>query len=120
MICGVHHSHVTIPSGGEAIARDFYCALLGLQEVEKPENLKAKGGLWLQLPNAQVHLGVEDGTDRRGTKAHVAYMVKNLEEVRTRLSERGYEPLDGLPIPGHVRFECRDPFGNRMEFIQRL
>ena len=28
--------------------------------------------------------------------------------------------LESIPIPGHDRFECRDPFGNRLEFIQAL
>jgi len=28
--------------------------------------------------------------------------------------------LDGIPIPGYQRFEFRDPFGNGIEFIQRV
>jgi hypothetical protein len=31
----------------------------------------------------------------------------------------GIEVIDSLPLPGHDRFEFRDPFGNRVEFIQR-
>jgi hypothetical protein len=29
------------------------------------------------------------------------------------------EVIDSVPLPGHDRFEFRDPFGNRVEFIQR-
>jgi SAM-dependent methyltransferase len=39
---------------------------------------------------------------------------------RQRLSEAGLEILESIPIPGFDRFETRDPFGNRLEFIQPL
>jgi hypothetical protein len=32
----------------------------------------------------------------------------------------GIAILDGIPIRGYDRFEIRDPFGNRVEFIQAL
>lgn len=118
MILGVHHAQITIPSGEEEKAREFYCEFLGFSEVEKPESLKGRGGFWMQLPNLQVHVGTEDGFDRTKEKAHVAYAVDDLEKVRELLKNRGIEPLDGVAIPGYDRFECRDPFGNRMEFIQ--
>ena len=119
MILGVHHAQITIPTGAEARARAFYCGILGLHEIQKPENLKERGGFWLQLPNLQVHVGTEDGFDRTKTKAHIAYTVADLTAVRELLVSRGFEPQDGPPIPGCDRFECRDPFGNRVEFIQR-
>jgi catechol 2,3-dioxygenase-like lactoylglutathione lyase family enzyme len=119
MILGVDHAQITIPTGAEARAREFYCGILGLHEIPKPENLKGRGGFWMQLPNLQVHLGTEDGFDRTKTKAHVAYAVADLAAVRKLLVSRGVQPQDGLPMPGCDRFECRDPFGNRVEFIQR-
>jgi catechol 2,3-dioxygenase-like lactoylglutathione lyase family enzyme len=120
MITGVHHTQISIPVGAEEQARAFYCNLLGLKEVPKPENLKGRGGLWLQLPNLQVHVGVEDGFDRTKTKAHVAYAVDDLARIRNLVQSYGIEPKESSPLPGYDRFECRDPFGNRMEFIQRL
>jgi catechol 2,3-dioxygenase-like lactoylglutathione lyase family enzyme len=120
MIIGVHHTQITIPVGAEEKARAFYCDLLGLKEVPKPEALKGRGGFWIQLSNAQVHVGGEDGFDRTKTKAHVAYAVDDLSKVRELIINHGIEPKDGIPLPGYDRFECRDPFGNRMEFIQRL
>jgi|SRR6185295_7195288 len=119
MILGVHHAQVTIPIGAEDKAREFYCGLLGFREVPKPENLEGRGGFWMQLPNLQVHIGTEDGLDRMKSKAHVAYSVDDLAEIRDLLTSRGIKPLEGLPIPGYDRFECRDPFGNRMEFVQQ-
>jgi catechol 2,3-dioxygenase-like lactoylglutathione lyase family enzyme len=119
MITGVDHVQITIPPGAEEGAREFYCRLLGLTEIEKPGGLKARGGFWLQVGDHRVHVGVEEGVDRRATKAHVAYSVSDLERWRGVLVSRGIEIVDSAPIAGCRRFEFRDPFGNRVEFIQR-
>lgn len=118
MIRGLHHAQITIPEGNEDLARDFYCRLLGLPEVEKPASLAGRGGLWIQAGDRQVHLGSESGVDRYATKSHLAYEVADLERVRRALADEGYEPLDSVSIPGYERFEARDPFGNRVEFIR--
>ena len=36
----MHHITFTIPKGKEDEGRAFYCGVLGLQEIEKPESLK--------------------------------------------------------------------------------
>ena len=118
MIQGVDHTQITIPVGSEPIAEEFYCSFLGLKKIEKPENLKARGGFWLQVGNLQVHFGIEDGIERAKSRAHIAYRVSDLEQWRLKLRSRKIEILEGLPIPGASRFEFRDPFGNRVEFIQ--
>jgi len=118
MILGLHHAQITVPPGAEAAAREFYCQFLGLLEIEKPDSLKARGGFWLQVGRLSVHVSLEEGIDRHKTKAHLAYTVSNLEEWRLRLAKRGITPQAGIPIPGFSRFEFRDPFGNRVEFIQ--
>jgi catechol 2,3-dioxygenase-like lactoylglutathione lyase family enzyme len=118
MIVGLHHVQITIPPGEEPAARRFYCDLLGLPEVEKPQSLQARGGLWLQLPDRQLHVGVEDGVDRNRTKAHVAFEVRGLADWRRKLETAGFDLLDNAPIPGFDRFEFRDPFGNRLEMIE--
>ncbi|MEW5989490.1 MAG: VOC family protein, partial [Chloroflexota bacterium] len=87
---------------------------------EKPDSLQARGGFWLQVGDQQLHVGTEDGVDRRATKAHLAYEVNDLAFWRGRLQTEGIAIGDSIPIPGHDRFECRDPFGNRLEFIQRI
>jgi catechol 2,3-dioxygenase-like lactoylglutathione lyase family enzyme len=119
VILGLHHAQITIPEGSEDAARDFYCRLLGLEETEKPESLAGRGGLWLQAGDRQVHLGVENGVDRNATKAHLAYEVGDLSLARRTLAAEGHEAFDPPRIPGYERFEIRDPFGNRIEFIQR-
>ncbi|MHB8425540.1 MAG: VOC family protein [Gammaproteobacteria bacterium] len=120
MIIGIHHAQITIPQEKEREARDFYCGILGLKEIQKPSSLQGRGGFWLRVGDKQVHVGVEDGVDRSLTKAHVAYEVSDLDPWRKRIASRGIEILSGEPIPGYDRFEFRDPFGNRVEMIQRL
>jgi catechol 2,3-dioxygenase-like lactoylglutathione lyase family enzyme len=119
-ILRLDHVQLTIPKGMEDAARAFYCDTLGMTEVEKPEALKGRGGFWLQLSGFQVHIGTEDGVERLRTKAHPAFQVEELEAVRGVLERAGLTVEDGIPIPGMRRFECRDPFGNRLEFLQLL
>jgi catechol 2,3-dioxygenase-like lactoylglutathione lyase family enzyme len=116
----VHHIQITIPDGEEAAARAFYCGVLGLPEIDKPASLHGRGGFWMALADQQVHVGVEAGVERAATKAHIAYQVADVKAWQARLAAYGIVPVASVPIPGFARFECRDPFGNRLEFIQPL
>lgn len=116
---GVHHVQITIPVGSEDEARRFYCDVLGLSEVAKPEALLGRGGFWLRAGKIDVHVGVEDGVDRAATKAHVAFEVEGLAAWRKKLAGVGIAPKDSVPIPGCDRFEFRDPFGNRLELMEQ-
>lgn len=118
-IIGLHHAQITIPKGAEEQARQFYCGVLGLSEIEKPASLRGRGGFWLHVGDREVHVGTEDGVDRHATKAHLAYEVTDLTGWRKKLEEHGISAMDSIPIPGYDRFEFRDPFGNRVEMIQR-
>lgn len=120
MIVRLHHAEITIPPGAEDRARAFYCRLLGLREIEKPQPLRDRGGFWLEVGDDQVHVGVERGVDRAASKAHLAYEVTDISAWRARLQTAGIEVRDSIPIPGYGRFEIRDPFGNRVEFLQHL
>lgn len=119
-ILRLHHVQITIPPDTEVQARQFYCELLGLLEIPKPESLQGRGGFWLQVGNQQVHIGTETGVERAHTKAHLAYEVEEIGAWRQRIQHQGIAILEGVPIPGCERFEFRDPFGNRIEFIQPL
>ncbi len=120
MILGLHHAQLTIPVGEENAAKAFYCDLLGLKEIVKPVSLQARGGFWLQVGQQEVHIGTEDGVHRMATKAHLAYEVEDLSYWKKIFNDLQIEVITGIPIPGFDRFECRDPFGNRLEMIQRI
>ena len=120
MILRVQHAQITIPKGAENKAREFYCNFLGLSEIAKPEALQGRGGFWIELGDFQIHIGTEDDFDRSKTKAHLAYEVEDLDAWRKRLENYGVKILDGIAIPNFRRFEFRDPFGNRVEFLEKL
>ncbi len=117
-ITRLNHLQICIPRGMDEQARAFYCGVLGLPEIPKPESLAGRGGFWLALGDVQVHVSIEDGVDYSRTKAHVAYQVDDLDGWLAALKDHGIRPLDSVPIPGYARFEFRDPFGNRIEMIQ--
>lgn len=120
MILGLHHAQITILKGAEEQGKQFYCKLLGLEEVEKPESLKGRGGFCLKVGDGDVHVGTEDGFDRLKTKAHLAYLVSNISYWKGILKKHDIQAIEGVPISGFDRFEFRDPFGNRVEMIQKL
>src|SRR4051812_15502357 len=117
-LLGVNHAQISIPKGSEGEARRFYCDFLGLVEIQKPDSLQGRGGFWATVGGFQVHFGAEVGFDPRATRSHIAYEVADLGAWRVRLMDRGIEAKEGIPIPGYDRFEFRDPFGNRVEFMQ--
>ncbi|GAB4522954.1 MAG: VOC family protein [Anaerolineae bacterium] len=117
-ILRINHVQITIPTGQEAAGRAFYCEVLGLPEIDKPDSLKQRGGFWLQLGEQAIHVGTEDGFDRLTTKSHIAYEVDDLAHWRARLEAHHIPILESIPIPGYARFEFRDPFGNRVELMQ--
>jgi len=119
-ILRLHHVQITVPQGAEEQARAFYCGTLGLLEISKPTSLEGRGGFWLELGGQEIHVGTEGGFDRLSTKAHLAYQVENLTAWRVRLEGVGCNILESIPLPGFERFETRDPFGNRLELIEKL
>lgn len=119
MILGLHHVQITIPKNAEELGKHFYCNLLGLKEIEKPEILKGRGGFWLKVGDIDLHVGTEDGFDRLTTKAHLAYQVEDLSYWKNILEENHINITESIPLPGYDRFEFRDPFGNRVEMIKQ-
>ena len=119
-VAGLHHVQITIPLGAEAAARAFYVGVLGLTEISKPASLAGRGGLWLAVGAIELHIGTEDGIVRHATKAHVAFAVTDLPAWRLRLEKAGCMIAASIPIPCFDRLESRDPFGNRLEFIERV
>jgi catechol 2,3-dioxygenase-like lactoylglutathione lyase family enzyme len=114
------HVQIMIPAGAEDEARRFYCGLLGLREIEKPEVLRKRGGFWLELGDFQIHVGVEAAFDRsKQRREHVAFLVPYLDAARAELIAANVAITDGDQLPDFRRFEFRDPFGNRLELLQR-
>jgi catechol 2,3-dioxygenase-like lactoylglutathione lyase family enzyme len=107
------------PPGCEAEARRFFGDLLGLEELEKPEPLRSRGGAWFALGGGgQLHVGVEEPfTPSR--KAHPALRLTagELDELGWRLEAAGERVEWDDSLPGFRRFYTADPWGNRLELL---
>ncbi len=120
IILGLHHVQISVPESMEEAALQFYTEVMNLIPIDKPREMRDRGGTWLQLGGLELHLVTEENVNRRATKNHVAFRVDDLQYWRQRMLENEVTPIDAIPIPGYDRFEARDPFGNRIEFIQRI
>lgn len=119
-VVAIDHVQLAMPAGGEDAARSFYVQLLGLNEVPKPANLAARGGCWFEDGSAsvRVHLGVE-AEFRPARKAHPALEVAGLGALVARLRAAAVPLKDDEPLEGYDRVYVDDPFGNRIELIER-
>ena len=114
----IDHVQIAIPVGGEDEGRGFFAGLLGLVELPKPADMALRGGCWFAVADRQIHLGVE-ADFKAAKKAHVALNTAALDELRARLERADYQTHDDSDIDGRKRFFTHDPFGNRIEFMDR-
>ena len=107
-----------MPAGQEAKARSFYGDVLGLAEDQKPANLVGRGGIWFRGGSLRLHLGV-DPDFHPARKAHPALLVSGLAALRRRCEAAGFPTTDDEPLEGYDRAYVQDPFGNRIELMER-
>ncbi len=114
----LNHIQICIPTGEEDRGREFYCGILGLEEIEKPDILKANGGFWLQLNDIQIHIGTEElqGVSKR----HPAFEVEEIEKVRAYLLSHNIRIKEDQPIPKFYRLSFFDYWDNRIELMQKI
>ncbi len=112
------HLQICIPKGKEDEAREFYTDIFGLKEIPKPEALIPNGGLWYEIADIQLHIGTENEVNK--SKRHPAFEVANLTEAKKHLEQNGVSIKEEIQIPGQNRFSFKDPFGNRIELLQKL
>lgn len=112
------HVQIAAPPGCEPEARRFFGEVLGLAEIEKPEALRGRGGVWFAVGEHQLHVGVETEFTPAG-KAHPAFAVAaaDLESLAERLADTGTVVSWDVSLPDQRRFYCQDPWGNRLEFL---
>lgn len=119
-ILSIDHVQIAMPAGEEEIARAFYINLLGFTEIPKPSDLVKRGGAWFQSENVQLHLGV-DSDFHPARKAHPAFIVDDLSAILEKVQLAGYEwDQSQPPLKGYRRAHIYDPFGNRIELMERI
>lgn len=121
-ILGLHHVTIELPVGQEALARNFYCTLLGLKEIPMPDAFTPLGehmGIWLACGDQQLHLGPV-ARFQPPARGHIALLIEQLAPTRERLKAAGVAIQEAIAEPGYIRCYVSDPFGNRIELRQRL
>lgn len=118
-IIALDHVQLAMPAGGEDKASFFYTSILGLSEVAKPANLAGRGGCWFERGMVKIHLGVEPNF-KPAQKAHPAFLIDNLSTFLEMLAGHNIENTQDKPLAGYLRAYINDPFGNRIELMQKL
>jgi catechol 2,3-dioxygenase-like lactoylglutathione lyase family enzyme len=108
------HITITMPKGGENLAREFYCGILGLREVLKPEPMRARGEVWFDVRGLELHVSVEEPCGANGTQRHFGLGCGDIDGLKARIQAAGFAIEGGRPMPWK-RFFVHDPFGNRIE-----
>jgi len=118
-ILAIDHVQLTMPVGEEEKARAFFVNILGFTEILKPAELARRGGAWFQSENVQLHIGVE-ADFRPARKAHPAFVVDDLDSLIAKAQSAGYEAdTSQPPLDGYKRAHVFDPFGNRIELMEK-
>lgn len=116
----LHHVQVAIPIGEEDRARAFYGGVLGLVEIPKPVAQRERGGLWFRVGALELHIGIEKDF-RPAKKAHPGLLVDDLAAVSVLAAAAGHPTRpDTMVMEGYDRLFVDDPFGNRVELLQRV
>ena len=117
-ITALDHVNIAVPRAKEAEVLRFYREVLALLEIPKPPELRARGGAWFEVGNAQLHISLED-VEAPLSRRHVCLLVENLDAARQVMARHKTPIEEGGTAEGLSRFFVRDPAGNRLEIGQR-
>ncbi len=118
MITGLDHIQISIPEGRVADALSFYIGVLGFKRVPKPAEL-SQTGAWLTVSGINIHLGERTNFSTDGD-AHPAFCVSDLNALLAKIENAKCRIRHDDGPSGYARASAWDPFGNRLEFMQRL
>jgi glyoxylase I family protein len=117
-ILAIHHVSLLISDLERSLG--FYCDILGLELLARPE--LGFPGAWLAIGDRQLHLLVLPNPDAEavrpehvGRDRHLALSVAGLDELEQRLLQAG-SPITRSRSGRNAIF-CRDPDGNGVELI---
>lgn len=118
MILEYDHVQILIPAGRLDEALAFYVEVLGFERIPKPAELP-QDGAWLKQGQAHLHLS-EAENFTPASRAHPAFRVDNFQALMRLAGQKGLKSrMDSGPA-GFQRGSIFDPFGNRIELIQKI
>ncbi len=117
-IFGIDHIQITVPAVQEDDCLHFYRKVLGLEEIDKPEELRRNGGAWFKVGALQLHIGLDPVGSPR-SKRHICFLVDDLDSAKRAMVSLGVRVEQEGQAEGLRRFFIRDPADNRIEIGQR-
>ncbi|HYA96699.1 MAG TPA: VOC family protein [Methylomirabilota bacterium] len=114
----IDHVQLAIPEGKESRARSFYGEVLGLTEVAKPAEMAERPAIWFASGPVNLHIR-SDPEFHPAKKAHPALLVEGLDAILSRCRAAGVATRQDTSFNGLRRFHVFDPFGNRLELMER-
>ena len=122
--------HVLVVSSDLDKTSQFYCELLGMELMPRPDF--SFPGLWLQAGKTQVHVtlaGSDAGTPGPGEftgkyparGSHIAFELEDAADAATHIESLGIPIVAGpyLRPDGPLQFYIRDPDGYLIELFSR-
>ena len=109
------HFLISIPEGKTEEARAFYSQIMHLEEI--PGN-HPKGAIWFNIGDIQLHIREE--SNQNISDRHPAFEIEDLEQAKQHLLQNSVQVSYSSEIDGRQRFFIRDPFDNRIEFLEYL
>ena len=117
-ILSIEHIQIAIPIGSEDRARAFYAGILEFVEVEKPATMAKRNSIWFRAGSVSLHLGLEPDF-HPAKRAHPALVVDGMDQVLTACQRANITVKPDVSFNGFRRVHIFDPFGNRLELMER-
>lgn len=115
----IHHVSMLVANTAKAL--EFYCGILGLEQVVDRPDLGFPGA-WLSVGDYQIHLLEVPNPDpltgrpeHGGRDRHLALKVDDLEQLESKLIEHGI--VYTRSKSGRQALFCRDYDANGIELI---
>lgn len=123
MVLGIDHIALRATPGEQANARWFYGSLLGMSEVAVPRTIMSdvQPLCFRTAAGQDIFIPFDRVSHSSDMAVQVGLRVRCLKTVRESLEANGFEVFDGGDLKDEwTRCFCRDPFGNRIEFLERV
>jgi len=118
-ILSIDHVQIAIPIASEDRARAFYSGILGFTEVSKPPEMAERKSIWFIAGGVNLHLGLEPDF-HPALRAHPAFVVTGLDAIVAACERAGLPTKPDTYFNGLRRVHVFDPFGNRLELMEKL
>jgi catechol 2,3-dioxygenase-like lactoylglutathione lyase family enzyme len=117
-VLSVDHVQIVIPVASEDRARAFYSGILGFTEIAKPMQMADCRSIWFVAGAVNLHLGIESDF-HPAKRAHPAFVVDGLDAILSACARAGLTTKPDTFFNGFRRVHVFDPFGNRLELMER-